>query len=159
MGARSLLWWSALHLLGSSPFLMGMHFPATGTALLHQATKHGFSFKPKVSNYYNFETLRKMNQPSSRPGKGKIDQPSSGPGKRRLVTTSEPAEDCYDLLLYRCEEMNHFVNGHVNSNTILKQFITQYKVAVNRKFENQEVANFECYHKKQDLITKIPYER
>jgi hypothetical protein len=59
----------------------------------------------------------------------------------------------------RSEGMNHFFDSYVNSKTSLKQFISQYDLALTCKHEKEARADFDSYHKERPLVSSIPHER
>ncbi|KAK9121031.1 hypothetical protein Syun_018648 [Stephania yunnanensis] len=57
------------------------------------------------------------------------------------------------------EVLGPFSDGSVNLKTPLKQFISQFDVALAKKYENESLADYNSFHKEQDLVSNLPYEK
>ncbi|KAK9101527.1 hypothetical protein Scep_024957 [Stephania cephalantha] len=60
--------------------------------------------------------------------------------------------------LQRDENSTAFFDGYVNAKTALKQFISQYEVAMSKKYEKEAFADFNSFHKEGELVSRLPYE-
>ena len=55
--------------------------------------------------------------------------------------------------------MNAFFDDYINSKTILKQFVQQYDVTLQAKCEKEVQAEFDCAHKRPNLLTQFVFEK
>ncbi|XP_008784351.2 protein FAR1-RELATED SEQUENCE 6-like [Phoenix dactylifera] len=58
----------------------------------------------------------------------------------------------------RGENMDFFFEGHLESNTSLKQFLDEYEMAMESKYETEALADFESFHKVPPVFTQFYME-
>jgi hypothetical protein len=58
----------------------------------------------------------------------------------------------------RSESINAFFDGYVKPSTTLKQFIDKYDVALQKKVENEALADFKSFNSKLPCVTFYPFE-
>jgi len=54
--------------------------------------------------------------------------------------------------------MNAFFDKYLTSKTTLKQFVQQYELALRHKYEKEAQSEFDCLHKKPQLVSIYPFE-